>query len=277
MQHIESGWKTNDGLQLYAQGWQPEDKPKAVVCLVHGLGEHSQRYAHVGEALCQAGYALFTYDLRGHGRSAGPRGHSPSYECMLDDITLLLAESATRYPDCRQFLYGHSLGGSLVLNYALRRRPAIKGVIATSPELCTTTPPPPFTLFLGKIMYRVWPSLTLKTGLAAAGLSHDQQVVQTYIADPLVHGVATAKFALDFLNAGQWALEHAAEFPLPLLLMHGGADPICSAPASQDFAARAGEKCTLKIWDGLYHETHNELEKAQVLAYMVEWLNSQPD
>ena len=124
MQHIEFTQQAPDGVQFYFQGWQPETPPKAVVCLVHGLGEHSGRYAHVAAALNDAGYALLGFDLRGHGKSGGPRGHTPSYETLMDDIGRLLAEAAQRYPGQPQFLYGHSLGGNLVLNYALRRKPA---------------------------------------------------------------------------------------------------------------------------------------------------------
>ena len=133
MQHIEFTQQAPDGIQFYFQGWQPETPPKAVVCLVHGLGEHSGRYAHVAAALNDAGYALLGFDLRGHGKSGGPRGHTPSYETLMDDIGRLLAEAAHRYPGRPQFLYGHSLGGNLVLNYALRRKPGIGGVVATSP------------------------------------------------------------------------------------------------------------------------------------------------
>jgi alpha-beta hydrolase superfamily lysophospholipase len=291
MQHVETSYLAKDGLKLYSQSWQPEEAPTAVVCLVHGIGEHSGRYTHVAEALCAAGYAVCAYDLRGHGRSGGPRGHASTYDTMLDDIELLLKEASQRYAGRPQFLYGHSLGGNLVLNYALRRclplqdsrclplqdsrRPTLQGVVATSPALRIAVVPPAFKLWLGQIFYQVWPTLTLPTGLPLAGLSRDPHVIENYRADPLVHDLASARFALDFLNAGEWALEHAAEFPLPLLLVHGTADTLTSVQASHDFAAQAGARCTLKLWEGLYHETHNEPEKAEVLAYLVHWLGQQ--
>jgi alpha-beta hydrolase superfamily lysophospholipase len=276
MQHSEASYSSKDGLRLYSQGWQPEAAPKAAVCLVHGIGEHSGRYAHVAEALCAAGYALCAYDLRGHGRSEGPRGHSPAFDAMMDDIDLLLTSAGGRFPGCPQFLYGHSLGGNLVLNYGLRRRAAlqnVKGVVATSSGLRTATPPPAFKLWLGKVFYQLWPGLTMPTGLVLAGLSRDPSVIEKYRADPLVHGVVSARFALDFLNAGEWAIAHAAEFPLPVLVAHGTADLLAAAQASRDFAAQAGARATLKLWEGLYHETHNEPEKAEVLAYLIHWLD----
>ena len=273
MRHTETSYPAKDGVQLYSQSWQPEGAPKAAVGLVHGIGEHSGRYAQVAEALCAAGYALCAYDLRGHGHSGGPRGHAPTYDAMLDDIDLLLSEAGRRYPGRPQFLYGHSLGGNLVINYALRRRSALKGVVATSPALRTATPQPALKLWLGQIAYQIAPGLTMPTGLVLDGLSHDRAVIEKYRADPLVHGLVSARFGLDFLNAGEWALEHAAEFPLPLLLVHGTADALTSAQASCDFAAKAGPGCTLKLWEGFYHETHNEPEKAEVLAYTIAWLD----
>ena len=274
MQHFEYEWQTEDGLQLYAQGWQPETEPKGVICLVHGLGEHSGRYAHLAAFLNQAGYALLTFDLRGHGKSEGQRGHTPSYEALMKDIARLLEEAAERYPDRPRFLYGHSLGGNLVINHALRRRLPLDGVIATGPALRTAFEPPAWKITLGKIMYNLWPTLSMSNGLDCQGLSRDPEVVRAYNDDPLVHDRLSARLGMDMLEAGLWALEHAAEFPLPLLLMHGGADRLTSAQASREFAAQAGDVCTLKIWEGFYHEIHNEPEQRQVFEYLLEWLTS---
>jgi alpha-beta hydrolase superfamily lysophospholipase len=273
MQHFEFGWQTEDGLQLYAQGWQPETEPRGVVCLVHGLGEHSGRYKHLAAFLNQAGYVLLAFDLRGHGKSQGQRGHTPSYEALLDDIAHLLEEAAERYPDRLCFLYGHSLGGNLVINYALHRRPPLAGVVATGPLFRPAFEPPAWKLTLARIMYSVWPTLAMSNELDRQVLSRDPAVVHAYNEDPLVHDRLTPRLTMDMLQSGLWALEHAAEFPLPLLLMHGSADRLTSAQASREFAAQAGERCTLKIWDGFYHEIHNEPEQGEVFAYLLEWLN----
>ncbi len=274
MQHFEFEWQTEDGLRLYAQGWQPETEPRGVVCLVHGLGEHSGRYTHLAAFLNRAGYALLAFDLRGHGKSEGQRGYAPSYEVLLDDIANFLAEAAERYPDRPRFLYGHSLGGTLVIEYALCRRPQLAGVIATGPLLRTAFEPPAWKLTLAKIMRSAWPTLALSNELDRQALSRDPEVVRAYNDDPLVHDRLSARLGMDMLQSGLWALEHAAEFPLPLLLVHGGADRLTSAQASREFAAQAGEVCTLKIWDGFYHEIHNEPEQAQVFEYLLGWLES---
>ena len=280
MQHIEFAQQAPDGIQFYFQGWQPETPPKAVVCLVHGLGEHSGRYAHVAAALNDAGYTLFGFDLRGHGRSGGPRGHTPTYETLMDDIGRLLAEATQRYPGRPQFLYGHSLGGNLVLNYALRRcsgqalrtETSIAGVVSTSPGLRVANPLPPFQVALAKVMNKLQPSMQMANGLALDGLARDPEVIRAYTSDPLVHNKISVRLALEMLQAGEWALAHAGEFPLPLLLVHGTADKLTSAPASQEFAAKVRGDCTLKLWEGFYHETHNEPEKAEVLDFMIDWL-----
>jgi acylglycerol lipase len=277
MKHVEFEWQTRDDLQLYAQAWQPEADPEAVICLVHGLGEHSGRYAHVAAFLSQAGYALLAFDLRGHGKSQGQRGHAPSFGVLLDDISHLLEEAAKRYPSRPCFLYGHSLGGNLAIEYALRRRPQLAGVIATGPSFRTAFEPPAWKVTLGKIMYRLWPTLSLSNELDRQGLSRDPNVVRTYNSDPLVHDRLTARLGIDLLQSGLWALERAAEFPLPLLLMHGAADRLTSAPASREFAAQAGERCTLRIWEGFFHEIHNEPEQEQVFAFLSDWLKSKTE
>lgn len=273
MPHIEFTKQSPDNLPFYFQGWLPEGPPSAVVCLVHGLGEHSGRYAHVAEALNAAGYGLLGFDLRGHGRSGGPLGHTPSYDALMDDVGRLLEEAAARYPGLPRFLYGHSLGGNLVLNYALRRKPAIAGVVATSPALRVTNPLPALQVALAKVMNKLKPDMQMANGLALEGLARDPEVIRAYTNDPLVHNKISVRLALEMLQAGEWAMAHAAELPLPLLLVHGTEDILTPAQASEEFAARAPtERCTLKLWAGFYHETHNEPEKAEVLGYMIDWL-----
>jgi alpha-beta hydrolase superfamily lysophospholipase len=272
MDSIRWSWHTGDGLTMFAQGWLPEGPPRALVALVHGLGEHSGRYTHVGTALARSGFALFGFDLRGHGQSAGPRGHTPSYEALLGDIDAFLTEVAKRFHTRPHFLYGHSLGGNLVLNYALRRRPTLAGVVATGPALRLSFEPPPAKVALARLMNRLFPAFTQASGLEVDALSHDPEVVRAYRADPLVHDRISARLFLGFFEAGRWALAHANEFPVPLLLMHGGADRICSPDGSREFAAHVTGDCLLKIWDGLYHEVHNEPQKDEVLGVLIAWL-----
>jgi alpha-beta hydrolase superfamily lysophospholipase len=272
MKISEWNWKSSDGVDMYARGWAPVGIPKAVIMLVHGHGEHVGRFDHVAAALTEKGYAMLGFDLRGHGKSGGPRGHTPSYDALMNDIASFSQQTDQRYAGLPRFLYGHSLGGNLVLNYALRRKPDLHGVIATGPWLKLAFEPPASQVTLGRVMSGIAPGFIQHSKLNTHGLSHDQVVVTAYENDPLVHDKISARLFVAIYESGLWALEHAAEFPLPLLLMHGAADPITSAKASQEFAQKAGDKATLKLWDGLYHEIHNELEKAEVFNFMLDWL-----
>ena len=146
------------------------------------------------------------------------------------------------------FLYGHSFGGNLVLNFALRRNPELQGVIATAPWLRVAFEPPAAKVALARALNRIAPGVTQEWGLETAALSHDAEIVEAYDVDPLVHGRISVRLFVTVVDAGEWALEHAASFPLPLLLMHGTADRVTSAEASREFAARAGKKVT---WRGL--------------------------
>ena len=274
MKNFECGWKTGDRVNVFAQGWEPETDPKAAVCLVHGLGEHSGRYNQVAEALGRAAYATLALDQRGHGRTPGPRGHAPSFEALMDDIDRLILEAERRYPGLPCYLYGHSMGGSFVLGFALRRRPQLAGVVASAPALKPAFEPPAWKVAVGKLLEGWWPGLSLANGLEVEAISRDSEVVRRYIQDPLVHNRLSARLGMDLLRQGRWALDQAAEFSLPLLLMHGNADRLTSLQASREFAARTGDHCTLKIWEGLFHELHNEPEKDLVLKYMVDWLNA---
>ncbi|MBI2758744.1 MAG: lysophospholipase [Chloroflexi bacterium] len=273
MKSFESGWESKDGIRFYMRGWEPDKAPKAVVCLLHGHGEHVGRYAHVGEAFSKAGYVLVGYDERGHGKTGGPRGHTPSYDAMLDDVADFLALMEKRYPGLPRFLYGHSMGGNQVINFALRRKPALAGVIATGPWLKLAFDPPAIKVTLGRMMNSIYPAFTQASELETAALSRDPEIVRAYEKDPLVHDKMSARLFVGMYESGLWALDHAAEFPLPLLLMHGTGDRLISSQASREFAERAGRNAAFRAWDGFYHEIHNEPEKAEVLKSMTVWMD----
>ncbi len=275
MKHTELGWKALDGLNIFAQTWEPDSSPKAVICLVHGLGEHSGRYAHMAETLNQGGYAVIASDLRGHGKTEGKRGHSPSFNAFMDDMAILMGEYAQRYAGLPCFLWGHSLGGVLVANYVLRRKPKLTGVVITSPGLKTSISDQKMKIQFAKIAGVFMPEMSMPTGLDAKLISRDPAVVERYVNDPLVHGTATLAMAKYTIEAIPWAYAHASEWDLPVLIMHGDADAIAFVSGSEEFASKIAQDCTLKIWSGLWHETHNEPEKEQVLAYALGWLDGQ--
>jgi alpha-beta hydrolase superfamily lysophospholipase len=274
MAHSTSTRINDDGMEIFEQYWQPEGKPEAVICLIHGLGEHSSRYQHLADFYNRKGYLVASYDLRGHGRSKGQRGHYPSLEAAMDDIRIVTEKVENSYPEVPVFLYGHSLGGVMVLNYVMRYKNHITAVIATSPGLATGQKVAPWKLTLGKLLYSTVPTFSMPNGLDVENISRDKEVVRKYISDPLVHNKITARFGLDFINAGAWALDHAAEFPLPLLLQYGSGDHIVSGDAIRTFARRA-PNVTYREWDGCFHELHNEPEKEEFFDFSEQWIQTQ--
>lgn len=273
MRQFESSLTAADGLSLYLQGWDDQKNPKAVVCLVHGLGDHSGRYAHLARALNAAGYSVLAIDQRGHGRSEGPRGHIPDFEAYMQDIDSLLTEASRRYPGRPRFLYGHSLGGLLVLNYVLRRKPALTGVVASGPGLKSALEEQKVKVAIARLGGKIAPEISISSGLDVNLLCHERQVIEDYVHDPLVHFRVTLGWASQMLSEHSYARLHAKELEIPVLLMHGTADQLTSSEGSQSFAINSGDLCTLKLWEGLYHEIHNEPEKEQVFAYLIDWLD----
>jgi alpha-beta hydrolase superfamily lysophospholipase len=276
MKTFESKWRDRDGIEFFIQGWEPDYKPKALIALVHGLGEHTARYAHVGQALTEAGYALVGFDLRGHGKSGGPRGHTSSLDAYMQDIRRFFQLITTRYPVVSQFLYGHSLGGLLSLAYAIQYGKGLRGVIVTGPALRSALQEQKVKVAMVRLLGSLLPTVTVQNGLDAATLSRDSQVVEAYRNDPLVHSSTSLGFGKAALSAIDLCFKHAGEFPVPLLIMHGKGDKLNYPRGSEEFAnlvRAAGGDVTLKLWDSLYHEIHNEPEKAEVFKFMIEWLD----
>jgi acylglycerol lipase len=274
MKHYAFKLSTQDGLRLHTQGWEPSGRVRAVICLLHGLGEHSGRFAHLARFLLPSGYAVMSCDLRGHGNSEGIRGHFPSIDLVMLDVDELVAAARERYPDVPLILYGHSLGGVLAINYVLRRKPELAGVVITSPGLRTSLENQKVKITLARLLGLLAPALTMPNGVDPHALSRDSKVVVDYVQDPLVHDRASLAFANTMLEAIQWTYAHADEFHLPLLMMHGTADRLAYYQGSQEFARQVQGDCMLKLWDGLYHEIHNEPEKGDVLAYLLQWLDN---
>jgi len=265
--------KTTEGFDIFTREWKPDNGKKGTICLVHGLGEHSGRYAQLADFFTRNGYALTVYDLRGHGKSGGKRGHTPSYDILLDDLHMIFRDMTVKNNDTRCFLYGHSLGGNIAINYALKYPKDIQGLVITSPWLELAKAPSFIKVVLAKAMCAVRPSFTQKNGLRASDLSHATVVAENYVKDPLVHKFITAKLFLEIRKAGKSASRNAANMKVPMLLMHGDNDRITSFNASRRFAEAAGDICTFKAWHGLYHELHNEPTKDEVLNYILDWLN----
>jgi acylglycerol lipase len=277
MTSFDFDWATSDGLALRGKGWMPSQPPRAIVALVHGFAEHVGRYGAVAEAFAQLQVAFIGFDLRGHGRSDGQRGHSPSFSNYMEDMREFLSLVVDRLPGLPIYLYGHSAGGNLVLNYTLRYTPDyVQGVIATSPWLRLAFQPPASKIWLAKVASLLYPAFAEKSNLDPAHLSSDPEVGRAYVADPLVHGSISAGAFSGIVQAGARALREAGQWAKPLLLMHGTADQVTSSQASEQFAAAVpGQWATLKLWPQGRHELHNEVFRAEVIAAMTAWLADQ--
>lgn len=274
MNHETYTFETRDGLSLFAQVWTPETLPVAEICLIHGLGEHSCRYDHLVQALNHQGQAVRAFDLRGHGRSQGQRGSFPTYEALMDDLDDFLTHDSERFSGLPRLYYGHSMGGNLVLNHLIRRRPPMRGAVVSAPLLRIAFEAPAWKQAFGALLQKVWPSLSIANELDPAWLSRDPHVQQSYRDDPLSHNRITPRF-YQVLQAGEWCLQHASDLQTPILLMHGDQDHITSVDASREFSSRAGDLCELTVWPGLYHELHNEPEQDKVIQTAAHWLYQQ--
>lgn len=268
-------WKTSDGIDVYAKSWQPDSGDiKGIITLVHGLGEHIERYQHFAEVLTSAQYAILGYDQRGHGQTGGARGHIPNYDIFLDDLSIAIDKTEELLPKAPHFIYGHSMGGGLVTNYLIRKQPKLKAAILSAPYFRLTNPQPAIKLTVGRWTQDLFPKLTLPNGLDPNHLSRDKSEVEKYLNDPLVHDKISAKMGISIVDAGEYALEHANKINIPTLLLHGTGDQITSPKASQRLADKSEEKVKIQLLPGLYHEINNEPEKEEVLSAIVEWLNS---
>ena len=267
--------KLSNGQVLKGMIQSPGENARAIIVMVHGIGEHIQRYSYLADQFMKEGIAFTGVDLPGHGRSDGRRGNIKSYKLLEEMITIMLDSCRKTFPGIPVYLYGHSLGGGIVLDYILRVNPRIKGAIVTSPWLRLSFEPPKIKVLLASLMKNLVPGLVQPTGLNVSHISHDKAVVENYKTDPLVHDKCSVSLYNEAMKAAKYSLEHASELKIPTLLIHGSDDLINSPEGSREFAGKS-DKVKLKIWEGGYHELHNETFKDDVFRYIMDWINKKP-
>jgi len=269
---------TDDGLALHLRVWPAGNPRRGVVVLVHGLGEHIDRYDHVAQRLNALGFAVVGYDHRGHGRSPGPRGGMPCDDALCADLGRVLYAARESFPG-PLVLLGHSLGGLIAGRFVaegLQPAPAkwwraIDALVMSSPAL------DPGTNAVQKLLLAVvapaLPNLAVNNGLKVDWISRDANVVKAYAADPLVHDRITGRLGLFVARQGPAVIAAAPRWTTPTLLMWAGADRCVSPMGSAAFAAAApGGIVTVREWPGLFHEIFNEPEQGDVLKVMADWL-----
>ncbi|MBA3496142.1 MAG: alpha/beta hydrolase [Gemmatimonadales bacterium] len=269
---IERRFQGHDGAPLFRRAWPAEGGPRGALINVHGLGDHSGLYAAVAEHLTPLGFAVHAPDLRGNGRSPGVRGHVGAWRDYREDLGRFVDLIRHEEPGLPVFLLGHSLGGLIVLDYALHRPDGLRGVITAAAPLGTLAVPAPL-LLLGRAMSRVWPSFSLETGMDLSGLARDPAVAAEVLADPLFHRRASARLSTEVAATIARVQHGAPHFPLPVLLLHGAADRMVPPDGSRRFAARVGhpDRCLIE-YAGAYHALFADTGREQVFADFERWI-----
>ena len=275
MRHNDGFFAGIDNAQMYHQSWLPEGTPKAGIVLVHGLAEHSGRYVNLINHMVARDYAMYGLDNIGHGKSEGTRVYVKQFADYTDALGSYVDQVREGQPDTPMFLYGHSIGALIAALYLLDHDVELSGVVFSGACVKVPANVSAVTVFLAKALSRIAPKLGL-SAVDASGISRDPAQVQAYIDDPLVYsGKTTARLACEFLKAMQRVSAEASGIMMPALIVHGGADRVVDPDGAQMLHSALGSTDkTLTIYDGLYHEIHNELEHPQVLADISAWLDA---
>lgn len=274
MQHSEGTFQGDASLELYYQSWQPQGEPKAVLVIIHGVAEHSNRYLNLVDNLLPENIAIYSYDQRGHGSSPGQRGYIESWSEYRTDLKRFLELVHQREPKLPVFVYGHSQGALIILEFLIQDTDHIAGIIVSGPPLDTTQAASPLLVVAAKFLSRVWPTFSFDSPINPAQLSCDVRVVQKYQDDPEVFKILTARWGTEYLNAQNRTREHTSDIDLPILILHGGDDSICDPQASQDLYDQVSSTDkTLKIYPSYFHEIHNEPGHITVVQDIEAWIS----
>ena len=276
MPHLETFHETPDGKRLYLQAWEPEAGRKAAVLVVHGLGEHSGRYAHLAARMNESGYAVYTFDGRGHGKSSLPKptAYFDRIDHYLEDIDALFGKMRSYVGDIPCFIYGHSMGGGLVTHYTIKYQPAARGILVSGPAIVPDASISPLLIKISPFLSRLVPKIPA-TQLDSTHLSHDPEVMVRYDSDELVYrkGIPVRTGA-ELFAMMQSIRDNMNNFNHPVLIMHGTEDRLTNVEGSKMLYEKAGSTDkTLKLYEGFYHEIINEVEKEKVMDDMITWMD----
>lgn len=268
----ESWYEGAGGTRLFYRHARPPGAARARVIALHGLGDHSGLYPMLPDALLPHGVEVIAPDLRGNGRSPGQRGYIDTWAELREDLDHLVSRTREDRPELPLFLLGNSLGGLLVLDYALHNPRGIRGVVAVAPPLGSLGVPP-LLLAIGRVLSRIWPRFSLRTGMDLSGLARDPEVTARVLRDPLFHRRGTARLSTEVTETIARVQAEAPRFPVPLLVLHGGADRMVPPEGSRRFVAAVGQADKRLVeYRGGYHALLADIGAEQVLADIGEWL-----
>jgi len=273
MKHKEGRFKGLKNFSLYYQCWLPDGKPKAVLLVAHGLAEHSGRYKNLVNYFVPKGYAVYSFDYRGHGRSEGMRSYVDRFSDYLADFKTFFDIVRKAHKDAKIFLVGHSLGATIAIPYAVERQQELAGMITSGASLVASPTVSPALIAIAGVLSALLPKMGV-TVLDASTISRDKAVVDAYVNDPLVfRGKIPARTGAELVKMWKTLPEQMPEIKLPILIMHGSVDRLCDPAGSKLLYERVGSKDkTLKLYDGFYHEIYNEPEHKKVMADVEAWL-----
>jgi len=274
MKHKEGTFTGARNESLFYQSWQPETDARATLIIVHGLGEHSGRYQNVVNHLVPKGYAIYGFDHRGHGRSPGARGFIESFEAVRGDISTFLEMVKGEEGKRPLFLMGHSMGGLITLNYVLHNPEGYQGVIISAAPVGKLDIPPVLAM-LSRLLSGILPKLGVDNGLDLDGISRETAVIEAYKADPLVHSKGTPRLGVEMMDNALWTMAYAAEWKPPLLMLHGDADRLVPDSGTREFFEKVTQTDKkLIIYEGGYHESHNDIHREQFFTDLESWLEA---
>jgi alpha-beta hydrolase superfamily lysophospholipase len=262
--------KSIDGLSLHSAAWKIESS-KFNVIIVHGLGEHLGRYAHVAEFYNSLGANAYALDLRGHGQSEGDRGCGPDLNAFLDDVNALISLMKKESPNLPWIFHLHSMGANVGLNYVLRRNPDCKAVVATGPWITIENTPSKALVMVANLINK-FGGFTQSSEIDPSFVSTDKAEVEKYVNDPLNHDKISSKAGMALYHSGQFLYNYKEGMPVPTLIMHAKQDKLTLATGSQQFATNNPQNVTLKLWDDVNHELHNDVKREELFADIKTWL-----
>jgi alpha-beta hydrolase superfamily lysophospholipase len=273
--HEEYTWKSSDGKSIFAQKWDSGSAAKGAILFVHGFAEYSSRYHHWATSFAENGFCVLSFDLRGHGKTAVKFGEYAAYDAYMSDIQMLIDKGKEYYPELPLFLYGHSMGGNLVVNYAIRHCIDLAGIVITSPWFELTASLSRIQQSLVSFGGRYFPRIIVSSPIRAEDVSRELREVHKYKNDPMIHNKISLGFLKDVLENGITGKRSIHRINVPLLVMHGSADKITSFNASKEFVMNSGPKTTFISWPGAFHELHNDLDRDGVRENILNWMNEQ--
>lgn len=264
--------QSDDGTRLAYRAW-PLRGATITFAVVHGLGEHSGRYARFAQGMARHGMATYAVDLRGHGESPGRRGHVDSWSRWVDDAASFVSH-VEKEAGGEVVPLGHSFGGCVMLSTVRARKvPKARRFVLSSPALKVKAPVPAWKMTLGRVAARVAPTLTLDNEVDPAAVSRIPEVVEAYRTDPLVHPKISARTYDEWTRAARENIEHAAEIAIPFLVLAGTADPLIDPAGSEQLHRRSAGQSELHLLEGRYHEPFNDMDADEVFDLIAAWLH----